>query len=173
MTNIVGYPWRVLGVALWLIIAISVAPWALAQERGAVTNLPVPRFVSLKAAEGNVRRGPSLTHKIDWVLTRRNMPLEVTAEFGHWRRIRDKDGAGGWVHYALLSGNRTVIFETDLVALRARPDAQSTVKAYIEAGVVGHLGRCDIDWCRVTAGKFEGWVEKVALWGVASDEIRE
>ncbi|HBR39417.1 MAG TPA: aspartyl-trna synthetase, partial [Sulfitobacter pontiacus] len=29
-----------------------------AQEVGQVTNLPVPRFVSMKASEGNVRRGP-------------------------------------------------------------------------------------------------------------------
>ena len=49
---------------------------AAAQDRGPVTNLPLPRFVSMKANEGNVRRGPSLTHRIDWVYTRRDMPLE-------------------------------------------------------------------------------------------------
>ena len=83
-----------------------------ASERGKVTNLPIPRFVSLKAEEGNVRRGPSLSHRIDWVYTRRNMPLEVTGEHGHWRRVRDRDGQGGWVHYSLLSGARHVIVET-------------------------------------------------------------
>ena len=71
---------------------------------GAVTNLPLPRFVSLKGTEGNARRGPSLTQRIDWVFTRRGMPLEITAEFENWRLVVDKDGAGGWVHYALLSG---------------------------------------------------------------------
>ena len=75
----------VIGVALGLAAAWSAA----AQERGTITELPLPRYVSLKASEGNVRRGPSLTHKIDWVLTRRGMPLEITAEFGHWRRVRD------------------------------------------------------------------------------------
>ena len=66
---------------------------------GPETNLPMPRFVSLKASEANVRRGPSLTHRIDWVFKRRDMPLQVVAEYGHWRRVIDRDGQGGWVHY--------------------------------------------------------------------------
>jgi len=138
-----------------------------------VTNLPLPRFVSLKAAEANMRRGPSLTHKIDWVLTRRGMPLEVIAEYGHWRRVRDKDGAVGWVHYSLLSGTRSVIVEKDLVGLRARPEADAMTKAYLEAGVVASLGECDPDWCRIAADGYKGWVEKTAIWGVAPDEVRE
>ena len=86
---------------LALAVALAFGGGCLASERGSVTNLPIPRFVSLKAAEGNVRRGPSLSHRIDWIYKQRNMPLEVTAEFGHWRRVRDREGAGGWVHYSL------------------------------------------------------------------------
>jgi SH3-like domain-containing protein len=85
-------------LALTLIV---MALWPLmvaAGERGPVTGLPLPRYVSLKASEANVRRGPSLTHRIDWVFKRRDMPLRITAEFGHWRRVEDRDGAGGWVH---------------------------------------------------------------------------
>ena len=70
-------------LTLWLVGAIiaSGIGAAMAEEnRGPVTNLPIPRFVSLKASEGNVRRGPSLTHRIDWVFTRRDMPLEITGE---------------------------------------------------------------------------------------------
>ena len=143
------------------------------QERGSETNLPLPRFVSLKADEGNVRRGPSLGHKIDWVFTRRNMPLELTAEYGHWRRVRDKDGAGGWVHYALLSGVRTVIVEQDLLPLYAKPDETSQVRAYAEAGVIARLGSCNPTMCVITADGQKGWVDKKALWGVKPEEIRE
>ena len=71
--------------------------------RGSSTNLPVPRFVSLKSSEGNVRRGPSLEHRIDWVFRHRDMPLRITGEFGHWRRVEDNEGQGGWIHYSLLS----------------------------------------------------------------------
>ena len=48
-------------------------------KRGPVTNLPMPRYVSLKAGEANARRGPSLSHKIDWVYKRRGVPLEIYA----------------------------------------------------------------------------------------------
>ena len=90
---------------------------ASASDIGPITNLPLPRFVSLKASEGNVRRGPSLTHRIDWVFQRRDMPLKVTAEHGHWRRVEDRDGMGGWIHYSLLSGTRTVVVEKTYVDL--------------------------------------------------------
>jgi SH3-like domain-containing protein len=65
-------------------------------NRGSVTSLPLPRYVSLKTNEGNARRGPGLTHRIDWVFTRAGMPLRITAEFEHWRRVEDSEGVGGW-----------------------------------------------------------------------------
>ncbi|MBV2359535.1 aspartyl-trna synthetase [Thalassococcus sp. CAU 1522] len=160
-------------VLLSLGLACIMAGGAFADNRGPVTNLPLPRFVSLKAAEGNVRRGPSLTHRIDWVYKRRNMPLEITAEHGHWRRVRDRDGAGGWVHYSLLSGVRTVLVEQDMVDLHVRPEETAPVSARLELGVIARLGDCNPDWCRLTAGGYKGWAPKTALWGVRPDEIRE
>ena len=138
-------------------------------ELGSETNLPIPRFVSLKASEGNVRRGPSLTHRIDWVFKHRNMPLEITGEFGHWRRVRDRDGAGGWVHYSLLSGMRTVIVEQDLLPLLMKPDPAAPINATVELGVVARLGDCVQDWCRITAGGYRGWVPRTTLWGVSTE----
>jgi len=141
------------------------------QERGSVTTLPIPRFVSLKTGKGNVRRGPSLTHRIDWVFKARGMPLEITGEFGHWRRVRDRDGVGGWVHYSLLSGARTAIIETDLSALYARADGASQVNAYLEAGVIVRIDKCGPDWCRVRADGHKGWTPKAALWGIKPGEV--
>ena len=141
-------------------------------KRGPVTNLPLPRYVSMKASEGNVRRGPSLTHRIDWVFKRRGMPLEITAEYGHWRRVRDQDGAGGWVHYALLSGVRTVLIQEDMLTVHAHPNPQAQVTAAFEYGVVARLGNCSEGWCEITAGGYSGWAPKDKLWGVAPDEIR-
>jgi len=155
-----------------LVLAALAAASAQAQERGQVTNLPIPRYVSLKASEGNVRRGPSLSHRIDWVFSRRNMPLEVTDEYGHWRRVRDRDGQGGWIHYSLLSGVRTVIVEEDMAALRLKPDPDAPVNARAEAGVIAQLNTCMLDWCRIQADGQRGWVPKSALWGVGADELR-
>lgn len=162
-----------LGPLVGLVMAVSGVQAAEEQERGAVTNLPLPRFVSMKAAEGNVRRGPSLTHRIDWVYTRRDMPLEITAEYGHWRRVRDRDGAGGWVHYSLLSGVRTVIIEEDMLDVHTRPDLTSPIDAKLKVGVIARLGDCEEDWCEVTAGGYSGWARKTALWGVSPEDSQK
>ena len=155
--------------------AFSVPALADSNElrRGPVTNLPLPRYVSLKASEANVRRGPSLTHRIDWIFRRRNMPLVVTAEHGHWRRVQDIDGAGGWVHYSLLSGSRTVIVTADMLPLNMRAEPDTAMVAQLELGVVAHLQKCGLDWCRISAGGYKGWVQKANIWGVRADEIRD
>ncbi|SEH67597.1 SH3 domain-containing protein [Paracoccus alkenifer] len=142
-------------------------------NRGPVTNLPLPRYVSLKGGEGNARRGPSLSHRIDWVFRHPGMPLLVVAEFGHWRRVEDQDGAGGWVHYSLLSGVRTAIITTDMAELRSRADPNASVLARAEAGAIVRLHECSPDWCRVSGGGEKGWVVKTSLWGVDPGEIRD
>ncbi|MBZ4022758.1 hypothetical protein CKO11_09835 [Rhodobacter sp. TJ_12] len=142
-------------------------------RRGPVTNLPLPRFVSLKGDEGNARRGPSLSHRIDWVFKHAGMPLRITAEHGHWRRVEDRDGAGGWVHYSLLSGVRMVIVEDDMTELHARPEVQSPVVALAEMGALARLGDCTRTWCEISAEDADGWVPKEKIWGVTPDEIRD
>ena len=141
-----------------------------AAKRGPVTNLPLPRFVTLKASEANVRRGPSLTHRIDWVFTAKGMPLEVVGEYGHWRRVRDNDGVGGWVHYTLLSGARAGLVETNGAPLHLRADTASPLNARLETGVIVALDRCGTAWCQGKAGGLKGWVAKADLWGVSAAE---
>ncbi|MEP2682130.1 MAG: SH3 domain-containing protein [Sulfitobacter sp.] len=155
-------------------LLLAQATSGVAQEaRGQVTNLPLPRFVSMKASEGNVRRGPSLSHRIDWVYKRRDLPLRITAEHGHWRRVEDRDGMGGWVHYSLLSGTRTVLVEQDMLQLHVNPDPKAAVVARLELGVVARLGECTLEWCELRSGGFTGWAPKVRLWGVGPKELRE
>lgn len=138
---------------------------------GCVTNLPLPRFVSLKGSEGNARRGPGLTHRIDWVFTRAGMPLKITAEYENWRRVEDAEGAGGWVHYSLLSGVRTVLVTLDMAELRAAPDDAQLGLGDDGCGIVGRILECNIDWCRVVLDGTRGWILKSAVWGVKADEI--
>jgi len=141
--------------------------------KGPVTNLPVPRYVSLKTSDGNVRRGPSLEHRIDWVFRHLGMPLRITAEFEHWRRVEDNEGQGGWIYYTLLSGVRTVLVTEPKTELHQGPEARTAVIAIADEGVIGKLGPCTIDWCEISAGGETGWVEKLRLWGVDPEEIRE
>lgn len=168
--------------ALWLAVCLALfaagaadaggrADTSAGGARGPVTNLPLPRFVSMKASKANVRRGPSLTHRIDWVFKHADMPLEITAEHGNWRRVRDRDGAGGWVHYSLLSGARTAIAEKDMMELRSLPDPGAPVVARLELGVIARIEACRPAWCRLSVAGYRGWTPKEHLWGVRPDEI--
>ncbi len=156
---------------LALALSLTVATNAAAQDRGPVTNLPLPRFVSMKAPEANVRRGPSLTHRIDWIFRAEDVPLEIIAEYGNWRRVRDRDGAGGWVHYSLLSGVRTALVEADMLTLRTKPREEANPVAHLELGVIARVDECLLDWCRLSVDGYRGWAPKVKLWGVNPDEV--
>ena len=160
---------------LGLVGALFLAGAAPAADvaRGPVTNLPLPRFVSLKAAKANVRRGPSLGHRIDWVYRRKDLPLRVVAEHGHWRRVEDPDGQGGWIHYALLSGVRTALVESKEAEWHLKPRAETPVMAVAKRGVVAQIDECRPRWCRLSADGYRGWAEKSELWGVGPEEVIE
>lgn len=147
--------------------ALGVVPaFAGADGLGPITGLPMPRFVSMKAVEGYARRGPSSTHRIDWVFKRRNMPLLLVDEYGQWRRVQDQEGAGGWMHFSLLSGNRSVIVQPETLELHRSPSRDARVSARLAEGVVAWLGECQDGWCEVEVQGAEGWAEQMALWGV-------
>lgn len=154
--------------------ALQMASGAETRASGPETNLPLPRYVSLKKEKANIRRGPGLTYRIDWVFLRRGMPLEITAEHGHWRKVRDVDDAGGWVHHALLRGARTAIVTAERAALRDKAGLDGALVAVAEAGVVVNLRSCGPEWCKVDtkddAGRHTGWAAKGDLWGVRRDE---
>ena len=155
------------------LLTLLLAAPALAEERGPVTNLPMPRFVSLKAEEANARRGPSSAQRIDWVFRHNGLPLQIVDEYEHWRRVIDRDGQGGWVHYSLLSGVRTVLIIDDLAAIRTLPQENAPEIARFEAGSIARVNECQIDWCQIEAEGWRGWMEKARFWGVEQLEIIE
>ena len=142
-------------------------------QKGQVTNLPIPRYVSLKVEEANARRGPSLSHKIDWIYKRQNMPLEIYAEYENWRRVRDFEGLGGWVHYTLLSGIRYVLVKSELLEMRLLPSMDAQVIAKVPQHNIATLDKCNKDWCRINDDGYKGWVPKNEIWGVYEDELKD
>lgn len=140
-------------------------------SKGAMTGLPIPRYVTLKGGEGNARRGPGLTHRIDWVFTTAGTPLRVTAEYENWRRVEDYEGMGGWIHFTLLSGVRGIIVTKDMAEFHVLPDTATPVAFQAEAGALAKIMTCSLDWCRVKVEGEKGWAKKTDFWGVAPDEV--
>jgi SH3-like domain-containing protein len=138
------------------------------------SGLSVPRFVSLKSEEVNVRSGPGTRYPISWVYRRAGMPVEVIEEFDMWRKINDSDGITGWVHKTMLEGRRNIIIKgkkPQIVRAGNEKDAKPLLK--VEPTVIGKLIECTKTWCRIQIDGHKGWIEKTAIWGVYKDEVIE
>ena len=149
---------------------------AIAQDNlsvGRSTGLPVPRFVSidLNQPEVNVRFGPGQQYPINWVFTRPGVPLEIIAEFDNWRKIKDYEGAEGWISARLLSGRRMIMIQSKIRELRRKADIQSRVILHAEPGVIGRLLECRETWCRVEIEGQRGWLQRGEFWGTLPGEL--
>lgn len=134
------------------------------------TGLPLPRFVSLRAGEVNLRTGPGIRYPIDWVYRRKGLPVEVIDEFETWRRIRDHEGTMGWVHQSMLEGLRRVLVMPKSQVLRRAPQPESRAVARLEPGVVAKLVGCDGPWCQVQVEGYAGWLKRAGVFGLYPDE---
>ncbi len=165
---------------LALVAAFAICGSAIAQaqdmQAGSVTGLPVPRYVSLKTDRVNLREGPSKEHRTRWVYQRAGLPVEVTAEFETWRRVRDADGTEGWVLHSLLSGRRTALIapwsrnKAEAIPMRSAAADEAGVVAQLQPGVVANVASCASSWCRVSVGNINGYIRQERLWGVYPNE---
>ena len=161
-----------------LIAALTIAAPAPAQQIGSASGLPVPRYVSLKSDRVNLREGPSKDHRTTWIFERAGLPVEITAEFETWRKVRDSEGSEGWVLHSLLSGRRTGLVtpwkkKGEAITLYAKPSATSAPVARLEPNVLANVRSCDKTWCRVNGDGFDGFIKQADLWGVYPDEVIE
>ena len=146
----------------------AVDPSTSAQRRG--SGLPIPRFASLRSDEVNVRTGPGTRYPVDWVFKRKGMPVEIVAEYENWRKVRDWQGASGWVHQSLLTGKRSFLISSKPADLHKTPASAAPVVAKLEPEVMGEIRSCAGEWCRVKTGSVTGWIERTDLWGVYKSE---
>jgi len=147
---------------------------AAAQDKSRGTGLPLPRFVSLKSNDVNVRRGPGQEYDVAYTYVRAGLPVEITQEFDNWRKIRDSDGVEGWVFHSLLAGKRTALVapweKSGTIAAHARADAKAAVVAYLEPKVIAEVLECTGTWCEISVKGYEGWIEQERLWGAYPGE---
>lgn len=139
------------------------------------SGLPLPRFVSLRADEVNMRIGPGVQYPVEWVYTRQRLPVEVIAEYRTWRKIRDWEGTQGWIHQSMLDGRRTAVVIGSARTLRQEANVKSAAVARVEAGVIVNLLACpkSSTWCKVDADGHVGWLRRVEFWGTQRNEVIE
>lgn len=154
------------------------SPLALAVERTiGPSGEPVPRFLSLKADEVNVRQGPGRDHKIKWVFKKLGLPVKVVSEYEDWREIEDHAGAKGWIYYGLLSRRRTAITldpkekGLNYISLRERNAKGAKAIAQLGKGVIVHILECNGSWCHIAVNKgLKGWLAQNLIWGLFEKE---
>ena len=137
------------------------------------SGLPMPRFVSLKSAEVNMRVGPGQRYPIVWVYHRAGLPVQIIEEFAHWRKIKDFDGTTGWVNKGLLESTRTALIIGQSQLLYQKPDTTSPAVIRAEPMVIGQVLGCAPDWCLLVIEGREGWIRKPDIWGVGREEVFE
>ena len=151
------------------------APVSQEITRGA-SGLPLPRFVSLKSGRVNSRIGPGSNYAVDWMYLKPGLPMEIIQEYDNWRRVRDSDGAEGWINQSLLSGRRTGIAapwqkgKPAQISLLADPSRSAQPIALLEPGVIGTIHSCDGDWCKMTFDGHTGWIGQSLVWGAYPGE---
>ena len=141
-------------------------------KTGSVTGLEIPRFVSLKSNDVNIRVGPSINYPIKLKYIFQNLPLEIIDEFDVWRKSRDHEGNIGWIHKSLIKGDRYILtgnkFKTD-IKLFSIPNGK--IKGLIKINNILKLKSCTLNWCEVKKDSVKGWVLKENIWGIYESEI--
>ncbi len=145
---------------------------AFSQNIGVETGLEIPRFVSLKSNETNIRVGPSKNYPILLTFIKENYPVVVVDEYNEWRKIKDFKDNSGWLHKSLIKGERNGII---LSLNKKKVGVFNTISGKkigeISEENIVNIKKCKVSWCLIQFQKYKGWVNKKYIWGVKSDEI--
>ncbi len=147
-----------------------------APSTGQISGLPIPRFASLRSDQVNMRVGPNTTFPIEWTFQRRDLPVMIVGEFQVWRRVRDADGAEGWVHQSTLAGRRTALVRpaggAPEITLRRRGEESAPAVARLRGGVIARIRECapGSAWCEVQVATHRGYLRRADVWGLLPDE---
>ena len=136
------------------------------------SGLPLPRFVSLRADEVNMRTGPGVQYPVEWVFKRHGLPVEIISEFDTWRKVRDWQGTQGWIHQSMLNGKRKFIVVGSERTVRRSASSDSAARAILELGVIGKVTECTklASWCKIEVESITGWLRRIDVWGIYRGE---
>ncbi len=127
------------------------------------------RMVAVKNDNVNMRSGPSLNKEVIWKLGI-GFPLKVVKKSGKWLRVKDFEGAIGWVHKDVVSRSGHMIVKAQKknkgkINIRKKPGTRSKVVAKAYYGVVFKTLDQKKGWVKVQHGEVIGWIKRSLLWG--------
>ena len=144
-----------------------------ASNVGSNTGLEIPRYVSLKSNDSNIRIGPSINYPILKKYTFKNYPLLIIEEYKDWRKISDIEKNEGWIHKSLIKSKRNGIInhnnKKNVVKIYNSPQGKEIGEVHNQRVV--EINKCKTSWCEISIEKYRGWIEKENLWGVKEKEV--
>ena len=123
------------------------------------------RFLSLKNNEVNLRLGPSFEYPIKLTYNKKYLPVIIIDKSETWRKIKDFDNNSGWIHISQLSKKQTAINYKNNSILFKKATIYSKPLARLELGRLVIIKKCNLKWCKISSGNFNGWIDKNSLWG--------
>jgi SH3-like domain-containing protein len=137
----------------------------------AQTERKAPYWASISASKALMRTGPGRNYPATWLYLRPDLPIRVVETYPNWRKVKDPDGATGWMLQRLLSDARTgLVIGNETQPMHEEPREDSKVRFRAEPGVVGRLSKCDGHWCRFDVVGRQGYIREDRLWGVEPGE---
>jgi len=141
------------------------------------TSIQKGTFLSIKASEANLRRGPGKMYPIDWVIKRKFYPVQVVQTFQEWYQVIDIDGSKGWISKQMLTKNRHVLFQQPLSTVYKKPLPDAPSVATVKKGVIAALlnmsevkGTPPQTWCHIKTlsptAAIIGYTNCHNLWGI-------
>jgi len=122
-------------------------------------------FLSLKNQEVNLRQGPSFEYPIKFTYKKKYLPIIIIDKSESWRKIKDFENNSGWIHISQLSKKKSAINIKNNSILYKKSTIYSKPIARLATGRLVLIKKCKIEWCKITSGKYSGWIEKNYLWG--------
>ena len=122
-------------------------------------------FLSLKNEKVNLRTGPSFNHPIKLIYNKKYLPVIILDKFETWREIKDFENNSGWIHVSQLSKKKSAINIKKNSILYKSSTIYSQPIAKLKIGRLVLVNKCKKNWCKISSGKFGGWIFKNSLWG--------
>jgi SH3-like domain-containing protein len=155
-----------------IILVIFFFTSSYAENIGVETGFELPRYVSLKSNDSNLRVGPSKNYPISIKYVIDNFPIQIIDEYKNWRKIIDFENNTGWIHKSLIKGDRNGIINSPNKKNVAVFNTFNGKKiGEVTHGSIINLSKCKLNWCLIVNKNNSGWIEKRYIWGVKKNEV--